>query len=63
MEERSILIRCNKISQVVKLVDSFSENNKLYMLIEKPTGDDLKTSVLKLGLKFLKEPEVKKCIY
>ena len=63
MEERNILIRCNKINQVIKLVDSFSENNKSCMLIEKPTGDDLKTSVLKLGLKFLKESEVKKCIY
>ena len=42
MYERDILIRCNKVSQIVRLVDSFIERDCNYLLIENPSGDNLK---------------------
>ena len=62
MEERNILIRCSNISQIVKLIDAFIENDRSYMIIEYPSGETLKKTVLKLGSNFLKETEVKKCV-
>ena len=62
MGERDILIRCSKINSVVLLMDSFSEGNASYMLIECPNGENLKDAVLRLGKRFLKEAEVKKCM-
>lgn len=62
MGEREILIRCSKVNSVVLLMDSFSEKNANYLIIECPTGDNLKDTVLRQGKRFLKEAEVKKCM-
>lgn len=62
MGERDILIRCQKINSVVLLMDSFAEKNANYLIIECPTGDNLKDTVLRQGKRFLKEAEVKKCM-
>ena len=62
MEERKVLLSCKKMSSVVRLIDNFTENDRFYMIIEKPSGDTLKNTALKLGVKFLRESEVKKCM-
>lgn len=62
MGERDVLIRCSKINSVVLLMDSFSERSSSYLIIECPTGENLKDVVLRQGKKFMKEAEVKKCM-